>query len=138
LRVYVFQSRSIKKIIGTVGITVTDRSLQYGHLVQKLAELFVREKSLRESSFLRESAISNLVAQVIDKNNQSCNKSYILSQAKSLNYDLNRPKIAIIVDILHFEKIIDDIQSLISEYKNSEIKIQLLKGFSIKIFKRFI
>lgn len=125
-----------EEIIGTVGITGNPAEVsKYGYLVQKLAELFVREKSLRESSFLRESAISNLVAQVIDKNNQKCNKSYILSQAKSLNYDLDRPKIAIIVDILHFEKIIDDIQSLISEYKNSEIKIQLLKASVLRYLR---
>lgn len=125
-----------EEIIGTVGITGNPTEVcKYGYLVQKLAELFVREKSLRESSFLRESAISNLVAQVIDKNNQNCNKSYILSQAKSLNYDLDRPKIAIIVDIIQFEKIIDDIQSFISEYKNSEINIQLLKTSILKFLK---
>ena len=125
-----------EEIIGTVGITGNPTEVcKYGYLVQKLAELFVREKSLRESSFLRESAISNLVAQVIDKNNQNCNKSYILSQAKSLNYDLDRPKIAIIVDIIQFEKIIDDIQSFISEYKNSEINIQLLKASVLRFLR---
>lgn len=125
-----------EEIIGTVGITGNPAEVsKYGYLVQKLAELFVREKSLRESSFLRESAISNLVAQVIDKNNQKCNKSYILSQAKSLNYDLDRPKIAIIVDIIQFEKIIDDIQSFISDYKNSEINIQLLKASVLRFLR---
>lgn len=125
-----------EEIIGTVGITGNPVEVcKYGYLVQKLAELFVREKSLRESSFLRESAISNLVAQVIDKDNQSCNKSYILSQAKSLNYDLDRPKIAIIVDIIQFEKIIDDIQLFISEYKNSEINIQLLKASVLRFLR---
>ena len=124
------------EIIGTVGITGNpDEVSKYGYLVQKLAELFVREKSLREFSFLRESAISNLVGQLIDPNQQNCNKSYLISQAKSLGYDLNRPKITIIVDIIKFEKIIDDIDKLVPEYKNSEIKIQILKASILRFLR---
>lgn len=116
------------EIIGTVGITGNpDEVSKYGQLVQKLAELFVREKLLRESSFLIESSISNLVGQIIDPNQKKCNKSYLLSQAKSLGYDLDKPKITIVVNIIKFEEIIDDIETFVSDYKNSEINIQILK-----------
>lgn len=111
-------------IIGTVGITGNpDDVSQYGRLVQKEAELFVREKSLQEVSCIRENAIANLIGHIINQTHKKHNKSNFISQAQFLGYDLNKV-IPVIVDLKKNKRVT---QTVDSYHTDPEMDIVILK-----------
>ena len=124
------------EIVGTVGIAGSpDEVRKYGHLVQKEAELFLREKALQETSHLRESAVSNLMNQAISFDPKDMNETVLLSQGKGLGYDLSIPRIVLLVDIVQFGRVVDNVRSEEEYAHDAELRIQTIKSYILKLLR---
>jgi carbohydrate diacid regulator len=124
------------EIVGTVGIAGSpDEVRKYGHLVQKEAELFLREKALQETSHLRESAVSNLMNQAISFDPKDMNETVLLSQGKGLGYDLSIPRIVLLVDIVQFGRVVDSVRSEEEYAHDAELRIQTIKSYILKLLR---
>lgn len=125
------------EIIGSAGITGSPKEVEkFGRFVQKEVELFVREKSLQDYSYLRESAISSLVGQILAFDQRSGNESTIRSQAEELGYDLSGDKIAVIIDISEFEKVVGDFRSQQELAGTAELNVQIFKNSVLRILRQ--
>ena len=116
------------KIVGTISVAgVPDHVSKYAHLVQKEAELFLREISLKESALLRDSALNNLVNMVISQAGGAEEISFLVSHAASLGYDITTPKIVLIVDLINFKMLVKQIQQEEAFSHEAELRIQAVK-----------
>lgn len=124
------------EIIGTAGITgIPEVVVGLGRFVQKEIELFVREKALQDYSYLRESAISSLVGQILAFDQRDGNEAAIFSQADELGYNLNGQKSAIVVDIIEFEKIVGSFRSERHNMGSAELNIQIFKNSILRMLR---
>lgn len=124
------------EVIGTAGITGDpDVVGKLGRFVQKEVELFVREKSLQDYSYLRERAISSLTDQILAFDQKNTNEATVYSRADELGYDLHGKKTAIIVDIIEFEKIVGNIRSEQMHNGSAELNVQILKNSILRLLR---
>ena len=122
-----------KRIMGTIGISGAPVEVQkYGHLVQKEAELFLRERALQESSHLRESAVASLVQQIVSYEPKDMNESILHAQGNSLGYDLSLPRIALLVDIRGFGKVVSEVLGEETYGHDAELRVQTIKMMLLK------
>lgn len=122
-----------KRIMGTIGISgAPDEVRMYGHLVQKEAELFLRERALQESSHLRESAVASLVQQIVSFDPRDMSESVLHAQGNSLGYDLSLPRIALLVDIRGFGKVVSDVLEEETYGHDAELRVQTIKMMLLK------
>lgn len=116
------------KIVGTISVAgVPDLVSKYAHLVQKEAELFLREISLKESALLRDHALNNLVNMVISQAGGAEEISLLISHAASLGYDITTTKIVLIVDLINFKMLVKQIQKEEQFVHEAELRIQAIK-----------
>lgn len=117
-----------REMMGTVAIAGQPNEVdKYGHLVQKEVELFLREKSLNDISRLRESAINNLMHQIINLDTQNIDASVVIAYAKSMGYNLSSKKIILLVDINHFTKIVSSVHEEEKYEHEAELRVQTIK-----------
>jgi carbohydrate diacid regulator len=122
-----------KRIMGTIGISGAPIEVQkYGHLVQKEAELFLRERALQESSHLRESAVASLVQQIVSFDPKDMNESILHAQGNSLGYDLSLPRVALLVDIRGFGKVVSEVLGEETYGHDAELRVQTIKMMLLK------
>jgi carbohydrate diacid regulator len=87
-------------LVGTISIAgPPDKVARYGLLVQKQAEIMLREQNILEMKLRREQAIRDL-AQSILLYDETEDGRGILSHARELGYDLERCRIAVILEIV--------------------------------------
>lgn len=88
------------EIIGSVAIAGPPGYVaKFGLLVQKEAEIFLREKLTLESELLREKATQNLVQEIYAFSTGGTEAGYLIERGREIGYDLNCPRLCIIMDL---------------------------------------
>ena len=87
-------------VLGSVSIAgLPEEVARYGLLVQKQAEIMLREQAFLESNILRERALRDLVENVASYDPRNGNEEFIMMQAKELGFNLSRCKAAIVMEM---------------------------------------
>ncbi|MEA3507750.1 MAG: sugar diacid recognition domain-containing protein [Synergistota bacterium] len=80
-------------VVGSIAIAGDHLEVaRYGYLVQKQAELFLREQMLRESSEARERALRDLVGDIASFKPGRDDASMLTARGRELGYDLDTPR----------------------------------------------
>jgi carbohydrate diacid regulator len=88
------------QIIGSVAIAGPPGHVaKFGLLVQKEAEIFLREKVTMESELLREKATQNLVQEIYAFSMGGTEAGYLIERGREIGYDLTAPRLCIILDL---------------------------------------
>ncbi len=88
------------QIIGSVAIAGPPGYVaKFGLLVQKEAEIFLREKVTLESELLREKATQNLVQEIYAFSTGGTEAGYLIERGREIGYDLTCPRLCIIMDL---------------------------------------
>lgn len=79
------------RVIGSVSITgPPDDVKRYGQLVQKQAEMMLREQALIESTLMREKALSDLIENITFFDGGNISRDVIVQQGIDLGFDLSK------------------------------------------------
>jgi carbohydrate diacid regulator len=126
-------------LVGTISIAgPPDKVARYGLLVQKQAEIMLREQNILEMKLRKEQAIRDL-AQSILLYDEAEDGRGILSHARELGYDLECCRIAVILEIVsqsetgewNFDKTLWQIRNFFPERKHL---ISVVENFQIVLY----
>lgn len=93
------------RVVGSIAIAgPPDEVSRYGRLVQKQAELLLRENALLRSSMLREQALQELILEIAAFDPLKADETILVMRGRELGYDLRPPRAALIAEILHPEE----------------------------------
>ena len=89
-----------EEVVGSIAIAGDpDKVKKFGLLVQKQAEIMLREQVLIQQSMLREKALGDLAESIASFDPTHGNETLILLQGEELGYDLKLCRIALIVEL---------------------------------------
>ncbi|MDW7675608.1 MAG: sugar diacid recognition domain-containing protein, partial [Bacillota bacterium] len=113
------------KVIGAVGITGRPQVVgKFGELVKNQVEMMCQQSFAAELTKIRSKAEETLVHEVISGNINSM----LIARGHMLGYDLNLPRVIIIIDLFDFSTFASDTWKKIKNPAESELFIQYLKG----------
>lgn len=93
------------RVVGSIAIAgPPDEVSRYGRLVQKQAELLLRENALLRSSMLREQALQELILEIAAFDPLKADETILVMRGRELGYDLRPPRAALIAEILRPEE----------------------------------
>ena len=96
---YTLPIQILNKTIGSISIAGHPQEVaRYGLLVQKQAEIMLREQAYMQSSFLRERALSSIVDNIAFFSGESGGRESIMLQASEAGFNLDRCRLTIIVE----------------------------------------
>ncbi|MDR1580051.1 MAG: helix-turn-helix domain-containing protein [Synergistaceae bacterium] len=88
------------EVVGTISIAGPPRKVErYGLLVQKQAEIMLKEQSILEAKLRKEQAIRDLARSILLYKPEEKNENSILLNGRELGYKLERCRIAVVVEI---------------------------------------
>jgi carbohydrate diacid regulator len=94
------------KVVGSIAIAGPPEEVsRYGRLVQKQAELLLRENALLRSSLLREQAVQELILEIAAFDPQRADDSLLVIRGRELGYDLKSARAVVVVEILRSETV---------------------------------
>jgi len=89
-----------EEVVGSIAIAGDpDEVKKFGLLVQKQAEIMLREQALMQQNMLREKALRDLAESIASFDPTRGNETMILLQGEELGYDLKLCHIALIVEL---------------------------------------
>ncbi len=93
------------RVVGSIAIAGPPEEVsRYGRLVQKQAELLLRENALLRSSMLREQALQELILEIAAFDPLKADETVLVMRGRELGYDLRPPRAVLVVEILHPEE----------------------------------
>lgn len=102
---YTLPIQLLNRTIGSVSIAgLPEDVARYGLLVQKQAEIMLREQALLESNVMRKRALRDLVESLANYDIKNRNEELITIQSRELGYDLNRCKVAVVTKMKKWGK----------------------------------
>lgn len=97
---YTLPIQLFDRVLGSVSIAgLPEEVARYGLLVQKQAEIMLREQAFLESNFLRERALRDFIENVASFDPRNRNEEFILMQAKELGFNLSKCRIALVIEM---------------------------------------
>ncbi len=85
---YTLPIQLFDNVLGSVSIAgLPEEVARYGLLVQKQAEIMLREQAFLESNLLRERALRDLIENVASYDPRNGNEEFIMMQAKELGFN---------------------------------------------------
>ncbi|MGE4445617.1 MAG: CdaR family transcriptional regulator [Synergistaceae bacterium] len=97
---YTLPIQLFDNVLGSVSIAgLPEEVARYGLLVQKQAEIMLREQAFLESNILRERALRDLIENVASYEPRNGNEEFIMMQAKELGFNLSRCRAAIVIEM---------------------------------------
>lgn len=97
---YTLPIQLFDNVLGSVSIAgLPEEVARYGLLVQKQAEIMLREQAFLESNLLRERALRDLIENVASYDSRNGNEEFIMMQAKELGFNLSRCRAAIVIEM---------------------------------------
>ncbi|MFP4482494.1 MAG: CdaR family transcriptional regulator [Thermovirgaceae bacterium] len=114
------------KVIGSIAIAGNHKEVApFGQLVEKHAEIFLREQIITESSLARERALEDLVLEIASFDPDQQDISLLVARGRELGFDLECPRIGIALDI--FREIPGSGEQALHEYfPYSPLRIETL------------
>jgi carbohydrate diacid regulator len=89
-----------EEVVGSIAIAGDPGEVKkFGLLVQKQAEIMLREQALMQQNMLREKALRDLAESIASYDPTRGNETMILLQGEELGYDLKLCRIALIVEL---------------------------------------
>lgn len=97
---YTLPIQLFDRVLGSVSIAgLPEEVARYGLLVQKQAEIMLREQTFLESNLLKERALRDLVENVASFDPRNGNEELVMMQAKELGFNLSRCRVAIVIEM---------------------------------------
>ena len=97
---YTLPIQLFDNVLGSVSIAgLPEEVARYGLLVQKQAEIMLREQAFLESNLLRERALRDLIENVASYDPRNGNEEFIMVQAKELGFNLAKCRAAIVLEM---------------------------------------
>lgn len=97
---YTLPIQLFDRVLGSVSIAgLPEEVARYGLLVQKQAEIMLREQAFLESNLLRERALRDLIENVASFDPRNGNEEFVMMQAKELGFNLSRCRAAIVIEM---------------------------------------
>lgn len=97
---YTLPIQLFDRVLGSVSIAgLPEEVARYGMLVQKQAEIMLREQAFLESNLLRERALRDLIENVASFDPRNGNEEFVMMQAKELGFNLSRCRAAIVIEM---------------------------------------
>lgn len=97
---YTLPIQLFDNVLGSVSIAgLPEEVARYGLLVQKQAEIMLREQAFLESNLLKERALRDLIENVASYDPRNGNEEFIMMQAKELGFNLSRCRAAIVIEM---------------------------------------
>jgi len=94
-----------KRIYGAIGIQGVRAEVEkYGLLLKKYSELFLRDSIFLQTSQIRENALNDFLYELVSFNPQEESAEYLLMRGYDLSFNLNLPRVALIIDLRFAEK----------------------------------
>jgi carbohydrate diacid regulator len=94
------------RVVGSIAIAgPPDEVSRLGRLVQKQAELLLRENALLRSSLMREQAIQELILEIAAFDPLKADESLLLMRGRELGYDLRSARTVVVAEIRHPETV---------------------------------
>ncbi len=125
---YTLPIQFFDKVIGSVSIAgFPEEIARYGLLVQKQAEIMLREQAFLESNLLRDRALRDLVENVALYDKGKGNEELIMLQGKDLGFNLGKCRMAIVAEMRKwtgeaaesaFQKMLREIRTCFSNPRN--------------------
>ncbi|MDD4160418.1 MAG: sugar diacid recognition domain-containing protein, partial [Synergistaceae bacterium] len=119
---YTLPIQFFDKVLGSVSIAGLPEEVErYGLLVQKQAEIMLREQAFLESNLLRERALRDLVDNLSNYDPRNANGELIMVQAKELGFNLSKCRVAIVIEMSRWsnEAAESAFQKMVREAKTS-------------------
>ncbi|NLX84225.1 MAG: hypothetical protein GXZ00_01205 [Synergistaceae bacterium] len=102
---YTLPIQLFDRVLGSVSIAgLPEDVARYGLLVQKQAEIMLREHAFLESNLLRERALRDLIENIASYDHRTGNAELVMIQARELGFNLSRCRIAIVVEMNTWSK----------------------------------
>ena len=88
------------EVVGSIAIAGDHREVsRYGYLVQKQAELFLREQLIQESAGARERALRELVGDIAAFAPEQDDSEILATRGRELGYDLEMSRVCLILEL---------------------------------------
>ena len=118
------------KVIGTLGIPGDPEEVTaWGRLVKQQLEIFLREKAYMQSAFIKERTLQSLLQEVAEFDFGRSDPFLLKKKMTELGFDLEVPRLVMLVDLYHFGEVTDRIkkQSSGGLMEEAEMRIQAVK-----------
>lgn len=109
------------RVVGSVSITGSPSEVErYGLLVQKQAEMMLREQALLESTLMRERALADLIENITFFDGKGVSQDVIVQQGRDLGFDLSRCRVALCIELRRGKKTAErSLQSFMREVRGA-------------------
>lgn len=102
---YTLPIQLFDRVLGSVSIAgLPEDVARYGLLVQKQAEIMLREHAFLESNLLRERALRDLIENIASYDHRTGNAELVMIQARELGFNLSRCRVAIVIEMNTWSK----------------------------------
>lgn len=89
------------QVVGSIAIAGPPEEVsRYGRLVQKQAELLLRENALLRSAMMREQALQELILEIAAFDPLKADDALLVMRGRELGYDLRSPRAVLVAEIL--------------------------------------
>lgn len=117
-----------KEVIGVVGITGNPNEVaQFGEVIKMTVEMMLQQQLLLKEIDLERQAKENFIHDFISGRVGSDNDLFV-ARGQIVGYDITLPRIAIVINIYHFEQMAKQSHNIHSNLKEGEIYLQRLKN----------
>lgn len=97
---YTLPIQFFDRVLGSVSIAGLPEEVErYGLLVQKQAEIMLREQAFLESNLLRERSLRDLIENISSYDPRVGSGELIIMQAKELGFNISKCRIAIVIEM---------------------------------------
>lgn len=94
------------RVVGSIAIAGPPEEVsRYGRLVQKQAELLLRENALVRSAMMREQALQELILEIAAFDPRKADDSLPVMRGRELGYDLRSPRAVLVAELLRPEDV---------------------------------
>ena len=125
---YTLPIRFFDRVMGSVSIAGLPEEVErYGLLVQKQAEIMLREQAFLESDLLRERSLRDLIENISSYDPKEGSGELIMMQARELGFNISKCRVALVIEMRRwsnetaeaaFQRMLREVRSSFSNPRN--------------------
>jgi len=125
---YTLPIRFFDRVMGSVSIAGLPEEVErYGLLVQKQAEIMLREQAFLESDLLRERSLRDLIENISSYDPKEGSGELIMMQARELGFNISKCRVALVIEMSRwsnetaeaaFQRMLREVRSSFSNPRN--------------------